>query len=242
MDEPYQLDPDVAAKYFQRLGLPGATGGEAHRAALGRAHELRKFEIENYWKRSSYFWGFQLVSFGALALSAKDGFFHPPIVLLVAVLGALAALTALLSAQGSKFWQANWEAHVDFLEEALEGRLHTTALVEDHVSFSVSRVNERFLELLLAGWVLAFISSALTIIFPALTKLDERTAGILQIGVLAAAFTCGVIRLTIGQRSKLRGRAFLRKTMVEWTYPKPWYHKQRSLAGADDETSDELTS
>lgn len=217
MSKAHAPPSETVEKYFARLDLPKDEAGVAHKAALERAHGLRKFEIENYWKRSSYFWGFQLVAFGALALSAKDGTFHPPIVLIVAVLGALAALTALLSAKGSKFWQANWEAHVDFLETALEGKLHTTAFVDDDVSFSVSRVNERFLELLLVAWVAAFIAGALAIIFPNLTQLDQLTASIIQIAVPVVAFIFGAIWLTVGQKSKLRGRAFFRSDMSEWS-------------------------
>lgn len=213
VNEVDQSQRETVRKYFERLSLPAEEVGVAHKAALERAHGLRKFEIENYWKRSSYFWGFQLVAFGALALSTKDGIFHPPIVLIVAVLGALAALTALLSAKGSKFWQANWEAHVDFLETAVEGKLHTTALLDKRISFSVSRVNERFLETLLVGWVLAFIAGALTIVFPELTQLDQRTASIVQIAVPALAFSSGAVWLTAGQRSRLNNRAFLRSTL-----------------------------
>lgn len=209
--------PHVLQEYFRRLDLPGETASPAHKAALARAHELRKFEIENYWKRSSYFWGFQLVSFGALALSGKDGRFHPQIVLIVAVLGALAALTAILSAKGSKFWQANWEAHVDYLESVVEGRLHTMALMKGGPSFSVSRVNEGFLELLLAGWIVAFVAGALATLFPGLMELDRSTAGIIQVAVPACALVAGAAYLVVGQRSKLRGRAFDRETMAEWT-------------------------
>ncbi|MDQ4086840.1 MAG: hypothetical protein M3177_02310 [Pseudomonadota bacterium] len=207
---------ELAQRYFKRLALPVREGSEAHKAALARAHELRKFEIENYWKRSSYFWGFQLVSFGALALTAKDGQFHPPIVLVVSVLGALAALTGVLSARGSKFWQANWEGHVDFLETAVEGNLHTTALVDKEISFSVSRVNERFLEVLLVGWALAFVSAASTLVFPQLLNLDHLTASLIQIGAPFVSFVVGASWLIVGQKSRLRGRAYIRSTMEEW--------------------------
>lgn len=203
-------------RYFDRLALPTVGVAAAHKAALERAHELRKFEIENYWKRSSYFWGFQLVSFGALALTAKDGRFNPPIVLIVSVLGALAALTGVLTARGSKFWQANWEAHVDFLETAVEGNLHTTALVDEKISFSVSRVNERFLEVLVAGWAGAFIAAAATLIFPKLLKLGHLTASLIQIGAPLLAFVAGASWLIVGQKSRLRGRAYIRRTMEEW--------------------------
>jgi hypothetical protein len=209
-------DPDVAQRYFDQLALPVSDASMPHRAALARAHELRKFEIENYWKRSAYFWGFQLVSFAALALSAKEGRFYAPIVLLVAVLGALAALTGVLTAKGSKFWQANWESHVDFLESAVEGRLHTTALVEDNVPYSVSRVNERFLEVLLAGWIIVFLTAAAVLAFPRLTELNPCTAAAAQITLPLIALIVGAWRIVKGQRSRLRGRAFLRNNMNPW--------------------------
>lgn len=208
--------PDVTQRYFARLKLPEDSASVAHEAALRRAHELRKFEIENYWKRSSYFWGFQLVAFGALALSGKEGRFHAPIVLMVSVLGALAALTALLSAKGSKFWQKNWEAHVDFLEPPVEGMLHTTALMDGSVSFSVSRVNERFLEVLLAGWIVAFSTACLVIYDPSYAQLSPAQAARYQLTIATIALVGGAMRLIVGQRSELRGRAFDRRTMKEW--------------------------
>lgn len=205
--------PDTVYKYFQRLALPEGDASKACQAALARAHDLRKFEIENYWKRSSYFWGFQLVAFGALALSTDDGKFTPQIVVIVSVLGAVAALTALLSAKGSRFWQENWEAHVDFLELAVEGRLHNTALVDARVSYSVSRVNERFLEVIFAGWLIAFVSGISVIVFPVLMTLDDQCARLLQFVVPSLALLFGLVRVIAGQKSGLRGRAFFRKTM-----------------------------
>ena len=216
MDQELIPNKELTQSYFGRLALPTRSASAARKAALARAHELRKFEIENYWRRSSYFWGFQLVAFGALALTAKDGRFYPPIVLVVSVFGALAALTGILTAKGSKFWQANWEAHVDFLEVAVEGKLHTTALTDGDVSFSVSRVNERFLEVLFSGWLMAFVAAASTILFPQLLELNAGTASLIQIGLPLLAFGAGATRLIRGQRSRLRGRAYDRRTMKEW--------------------------
>lgn len=210
------LDPRVE-RYLKRISLPTKKEGESQKAALERAHELRKFEIENYWKRSSYFWGFQVISFGALALTAKDGRFYPPVVLIVSVLGALAALTGVLTARGSKFWQSNWEAHVDLLETEVEGNLHKTALIEGrNVSFSVSRVNERLLEILMTAWIAAFIVASTTLVFPHLLELDYMTASAIQILLSLTAFLIGAGYLIIGQKSKLRGRAYLLQTMEEW--------------------------
>jgi hypothetical protein len=200
-------------RYLDLLSFPSEEATSAHKAALTRAHDLRKFEIENYWKRSSYFWGFQLVAFGALALVAKDGKFHPPIVLLVSVLGALTALTGILTARGSKFWQANWEAHVDFLEKVVEGNLHTTALVETKLQYSVSRVNERLLEVLFVGWLIAFVAAAAVLVWPKLLSLTPSEARACQIALPGLFLIWGWLRLTYGQKSKLRGRAYYLSTL-----------------------------
>src|SRR4029077_3033597 len=99
-------------QYFRALGLnPGKKRDESKIAkALERAHELRKFEIENYWKRATYVWAYQAVAFAALGFLFKDG--KIPVLEFVAVpagLGAVTALAGWLTARGSKFWQQNWE-------------------------------------------------------------------------------------------------------------------------------------
>jgi hypothetical protein len=234
------MDEDLRAQYFKLLMLPEKEPSRAHEAALERAHELRKFEIENYWKRSTYFWGFQLVAFGALALVAKDGKFHPPIVLLVSVLGALTALTGILTARGSKFWQANWEAHVDFLESAVEGNLHMTALVERQLEYSVSRVNERLLELLFLGWILAFAAAAAVLIWPGLLSLTAGEAASWQIGIPAFVMAAGAFRIIRGQKSNLRGRAYYRSSLkpvpASASEPKPAVRTGGAGTGNDGTT------
>lgn len=204
-------------KYFERLGFPQTIVTRGRLAALSRAHDLRKFEIENYWRRSTYFWGFQLVAFAALALSKNEEKYHSLTVLVIAVVGALAAFTSILSARGSKFWQSNWESHVDFLEDEIEGKLHKTALVgKSGISYSVSRVNERFLELLFAGWLVVFGITAGLLLFPALSALSPACAATLQVLFLSSALVLGMIWLKQGQKSSIRDRAFDAKTMDPW--------------------------
>ncbi len=134
--------------------------------ALTRAHELRKFEIENYWKRATYFWAFQLAAFTLLGLIWKeigkqDGL--DQLALLVpAGLGAVSAQVGWLTAKGSKFWQENWEAHVDMLEREVEGRMTQVVLSKSGAQFSVSSANQNFMLLLMLGWVVTF----LFIVFP----------------------------------------------------------------------------
>lgn len=183
-------------------------------AALARAHELRKFEIENYWKRSTYAWGFQLASFAAIAFTAKDGQFQPPMVTIVAAFGIITALAALLTAKGSKFWQRNWESHVDLLENAVEGKLHKTVLVRElSISHSVSRVNERLLQGLLLGWITAFVAAGFVIFDPSWLSLDASEARWWQVAV-PGLFAMGVSGwLLVGTRSDLKDRSYDFDTM-----------------------------
>ena len=44
--------------------------------ALAYALDIRKFEIELYWKRATYFWGFIAAAFAGYALTYKTAAEH----------------------------------------------------------------------------------------------------------------------------------------------------------------------
>lgn len=110
------------------------------------AHDIRKFEIELFWKRGTYYWAFILGAFTAHfallgMLFDKDScrefslekFFNLSGMSLFSL-----AITALfcfifsfswcLVNKGSKFWQENWEEHIYHLENDAVGRLYKTYL------------------------------------------------------------------------------------------------------------------
>jgi hypothetical protein len=129
---------------------------DQRQAALNRAHEIRKFEIELYWKRATYFWVLQAAVFAAISFvwKAKELEISPVIPVAFAALGLLTSVAGVLSAKGSKFWQENWEHHIDMLEDEFEGRLHKTAYVgKGGLAWSVSGVNERLGYCFGAFWV-----------------------------------------------------------------------------------------
>lgn len=129
--------------------------------ALQRAYQQRSFEIEHYWKRAGYFWGFQLVIFAAFGLIWKEvggpqqwG----PLALAFSSLGVLTALANRLSAGGSKFWQENWEKHIDMLEDEFEGRLYKTIWLPDAGwQYSVSKVNLALSSYFVVFWTIVLI-------------------------------------------------------------------------------------
>ena len=103
--------------------------------ALKEAQDVRKFEINLYWKRTGFFWAFITIIYTA--------FFHvlckyiecpSKYALFVPVISALSGLGFFFSVawhmvnKGSKFWQENWEKHVSLLEKSEIGPLYDVFL------------------------------------------------------------------------------------------------------------------
>src|SRR5271157_3188067 len=147
----------VSDKDYQEsfAGKPTASGRAKEAFAI--AHDTRKFEIELYWRRSAYFWAFVAAAFAgyfALASSSQAGTTGQenlvPYQLLVAIVGMTFSLSWHLVGRASKFWQENWEWHIDHLEESISGPLYQTIMNPrrkvalspiDPVPLSVSRIN-----------------------------------------------------------------------------------------------------
>ena len=101
--------------------------------ALGLAHDIRKFEIELYWKRATYFWALIATAIGGFIALLNS---EPSATNLLArslkstLLEFIASMAFLFSVgwffvnKASKFWQRNWEYHVDELEDDFSGPLY----------------------------------------------------------------------------------------------------------------------
>jgi hypothetical protein len=122
--------------------------GERRKEALKYAHDIRKFEIELYWKRATYFWTFIGAAFAGYFALQRDGDIANDYV--VTCLGLLFSLGWYLVNRGSGSWQRNWEKHVDLLEDAVTGPLYKTLIdrrsykffnLAEPYSFSPSRIN-----------------------------------------------------------------------------------------------------
>jgi hypothetical protein len=123
--------------------------GDLGEKALKQAHDIRKFEIDLYWKRATYFWLLNAAAFTAYAAMADK----TDLRLFMASFGLVLSFSWYLVNRGSKQWQQNWEYHVDMLEDNVTGPLYKTVIVEDNRTsrvrtvitgpgqFSVSKVN-----------------------------------------------------------------------------------------------------
>ena len=127
--------------------------------ALQRAVEIRKFEIDLYWKRATYFWTFIAVAFaGYGAVHATEvGDNKSEISLFLACLGMVFSFGWYCVNRGSKHWQENWENHVALLEDKILGPLfkvtltrprpkglwgHLDSVLTGPYHFSVSKINQ----------------------------------------------------------------------------------------------------
>lgn len=146
------------------------------REALEKALDIRKFEIDLYWKRATYFWGFLIVIFAGYfavlsanfeGLTKREKFLA---LLLISCLGFIFSYGWFLVNKGSKFWQNNWERHVDMLEDNVIGPLYKTVLVEKKEKglksfltsadeFSVSKINQLLSFFLVVIWSLLGLSN-----------------------------------------------------------------------------------
>jgi hypothetical protein len=86
---------------------------------LKYASEIRKFEIERFWQRSLFFWGFIGASFVAYAaLYEKRQDLLP---LLIACFGFVCSVAWTMQNRGSKYWQEAWEQKVHVVEDDVLG-------------------------------------------------------------------------------------------------------------------------
>jgi hypothetical protein len=139
-------------------------GGDKGRKALEYALDTRKFEITLYWQRTAYFWALIAAAFAGYfaVLSAEHNEQQGFNAFALACIGFIFSLAWFCVNRGSKFWQENWERHVDLLEDAVCGPLYKTVLqgsIDERsfvggAPFSVSRVNQWVSLFIIAIWVL----------------------------------------------------------------------------------------
>lgn len=134
---------------------------------LEKILDIRKFEIDLYWKRATYFWTFiaaSLTGYG-LTVAAKDAnqIYILKFQFLIICLGLVFSFAWFLVNKASKFWQENWEKHLDLNEDSVIGPLYkTTISKESYSSFwkptkayaaSVSKINQILSLFVFAIWI-----------------------------------------------------------------------------------------
>ncbi|PZD96977.1 hypothetical protein DNH61_04845 [Paenibacillus sambharensis] len=128
---------------------------EKNERVLDHILDIRKFEIELYWKRATYFWTFIAAVFaGYFLVSSKNDYTNKELYevqFLISCIGLVFSVAWYLVNRGSKYWQENWEALVGELEDESLGPLYKTTIATSNrsdfwnlvgrYSFSVSKIN-----------------------------------------------------------------------------------------------------
>ncbi|NMM02324.1 hypothetical protein HHL24_30920 [Paraburkholderia sp. RP-4-7] len=111
---------------------------------LQYALDIRKFEIELYWKRATYFWVLIAAAFtGHFVILGADEKHFPDkqyLAYIVACLGLVLTFAWYQANKGSKYWQENWENHVDSIEDSVIGPLYKTILARPPSANLVERL------------------------------------------------------------------------------------------------------
>ena len=101
---------------YQDLDTGACTEGQKEKI-LTFAADTRKFEIERFWQRSLFFWGFITAAVVAYGAATKS----PQLQSLAACYGFLCSLAWSLQNRGSKYWHESWEKKVEHVQCAVLG-------------------------------------------------------------------------------------------------------------------------
>jgi len=143
--------------------------------ALKQALDIRKFEIELYWKRAAYFWTFIGATMaGFLAVQASSADNKQDLSIILSCLGLVFSFGWFCVNRGSKYWQENWEKHVDVLEDCITGPLYKVVMSRNEIEkygekaihlitgaspISVSKINQIISAYVFILWVCLLIYS-----------------------------------------------------------------------------------
>jgi len=80
----------------------------------------------------------------------------------IALLATVVTRLWYLMTEGAKFWQDNWERHIDALEDSREGAIYKTYWVgadhpDDWKPYSVSKINARIVQVFFVFWCVLLI-------------------------------------------------------------------------------------
>lgn len=187
----------------QRTYGPRSGPNPAAERALEIALDTRKFEIDLYWRRATYFWLILTAIFvGFFAADLQAGIQSETLLVrtVLAFLGCVFAWAWFAVNRGSKFWQQNWEKHVDLLETEVYGKLFQTVIdtrgecsisqfLTGPAAWSVSKINQITSFIVFAVFVGLFLKT--------LMEWFGGTPWAGHNGIIGGAFIAGAIAIML---------------------------------------------
>ena len=211
-----EIRPDEYLRNFAH----DSTATSVRRAALEEARANRKLEIDLYWRRAAYFWVFIAAAFGGY--STLQG--RQTVAFLIACLGLIFSLAWYFVNRGSKFWQQNWELHVDLLEDEIAGPIYKTVIQRTECNFfnlngaypfSVSKINQLLSLFVTIAWLILIVRS-LVIVWEITVNIPPRlSTGLLLLCTLGAVIVLACFGRTEDPSTKIKiDKLFQRKRSI----------------------------
>ena len=134
------------------------------------ALETRKFEIDLYWKRTTYYWAFSAAIIAAYALvytKEDPGAGSYTLLSVLALCGVVFSLGWYLANRDSKYWQENWEDHIAQQITRHYGPIFKILKCPEHkpicgiggFPYSVSKINQLTSGFMFVVWSLLWAAS-----------------------------------------------------------------------------------
>lgn len=159
--------------------------------------ELRKFEIENFWKRTLFFWGTIAIIYAGYFKADFENF-----QIIIPLIGLLFNIIFSLSTRGSKYWQEHWESIAVIYENELDFELFTTGasglINENNKSiftkpyrFSVSKLTMLLSDISVLIWLILWIKEIIDLFANDILKFEfsfNSTVHWMTLGIIAIHF------------------------------------------------------
>lgn len=169
------------------------------------AADTRKFEIDLFWRRSVFFWGFLITAFAAYAVISKDTK-DSDIVLAIAGFGLVCSVAWTLANRGSKYWQGAWEAKLETYEEQVFGihlfkehytpnknELYWWGVWSKNWHYSVSRLATALSDFTVGVWILLLFKAIPGISWPSFFN-GKVLIPIISVGYAVLMLICGLTK------------------------------------------------
>jgi hypothetical protein len=163
------------------------------------ASKAREVELDMFWKRSLFFWGFigaAFVAFAAIRTSLR-------LSIVVSSFGLVCSVVWTLANRGSKFWYENWEQKVEESEMAVTGAwFGKSSPVKADIAWlqgrrhSVSKLAIALSDYVAALWCVLVISRVVLLVSPTGVSEAVRNGGAVAFSVASFIYALLLLRFT----------------------------------------------
>lgn len=126
--------------------------------AYDKAHVMRSFEIDLFWKRAGYCFTIiaALIALcgGLISAYIKEGeekFLF--VILFISFVGVIFTILSEFMVSAGESWKKNWELHISMLEPLFSGHIYSTHLVSNRSRLSITRITSSFFLVMYACWL-----------------------------------------------------------------------------------------